>query len=165
MQKVGAKSGAVFPQAVVQVARSKIWDTKIAIWGRCRVGAGRCPILATNCLPVLPNSPQEQIGAKCKKSRCKIRCGRHIQFVPRFGATASRMANLRENVAVKKRLAATSCENGSLPSAEPLRTAFLFTTAHFRAHGSFQPACRAMNVKGIWLKRPLMARLTYSINF
>jgi hypothetical protein len=117
--------------------------------------------------------------------------------VLRFGATASRIANLRENVAVKKRVAATSCENGSLPSAEALRTAFLFmeareprclscadldhllyqprgdtalirracTHSSLRAHGSFQLACRAMNVKGIRLKRPLMARLVYSINF
>jgi hypothetical protein len=49
MQKVGAKSGAVFPQVVVQVASSKIWDKKLQFG----VGAVRCPILATNCPPVL----------------------------------------------------------------------------------------------------------------
>jgi len=161
------------------------------------VGAGRCPILDTNCLPVLPNSPQEQVGGKGKQSRCKIRCGRQIQFVPRFGATGSRIANLRENVAgsearlpahrartaafrVRNRYAhvlihgkpasrvakavPTSITCSVRPEATRPSFAVLARTAHFRAHGSFQPACSAMNVKGIRLKRPLMARLIYSIS-
>jgi len=69
MQKVGAKSGAVFPQAGVQVARSKIWDTKIAVWGRCR---GRCRPLS---------NPGYQLSASFNRTRHKNRSARNARGV------------------------------------------------------------------------------------
>jgi hypothetical protein len=50
MQKVGAKPGAVFPQAVVQVARSKILGHKKFQFG---VGAGSVQAAVQSWLPIV----------------------------------------------------------------------------------------------------------------